>query len=53
MNKYDFMQIEEWADTMGSLYIENEIQEILPILNDMIDTCLQLKGEIMKGSHVS
>lgn len=47
MTKYDFIAIEEMAEQIGSLYLENEIQEILPILNDLIDTCLQLKKEVM------
>jgi len=51
MNKYDFMDIEDMSEQMGTLYLEGETQEILPLLNEIIDRCNQLKGYIMKENN--
>lgn len=53
MTKYDFMFLEEIADTMGSLYLEGETEEILPLLNEVITMCNQIKGDILRGNRVS
>jgi hypothetical protein len=51
MNKYDFMDIEDMSEQMGTIYLEGDTQEILPLLNEIIDRCNQLKLEIMEGNR--
>ena len=52
MTKYDLMFIEDLTEELSSLYINEEYQEMLPIVNDLITQLNQLKGDLMKGKYV-
>lgn len=48
MTKYDFMFIEDLTEELGSLYLQEQYEEMLPVINDTITTLNQIKGDLLK-----
>ena len=48
MTKYDFMFIEDLADQMGTLYLQDEKEELLGLTNDLITIANQIKSDLLR-----
>jgi hypothetical protein len=51
MNKYDIMFLEDQIELLGSLFIQEDYQEMLPVVNDTITILHQIKGYLMKENR--
>lgn len=51
MTRYDIIFLEEQIEDLGSLFIQEDYQEMLPVVNDMITVLNQIKGYLMKENH--
>lgn len=51
MTKYDIMFLEDQIEDLGSLFIQEDYQEMLPVVNEMITILNQMKGYLMKESN--
>lgn len=51
MTKYDFMFIEQQIDYAGNLFLDGELREILPILDDIIIMANQMKSDIVRDTQ--
>lgn len=49
MTKYDIMFLEDQIEDLGSLFIQEDYQEMLPVVNDTISVLNQIKYDLMKG----
>lgn len=48
MTKYDIMFLEDQIEDLGSLFIQEDYQEMLPVINDTITILNQIKGDLLK-----